>query len=107
VLEKCRVGLRWITVTLVLLMSFGQTSPAQSSADQKKSLTLEEAVDRALKNYPWSECAMGRRNGWVTGLSVNGNVEVFGDLKRSDEVIRNATDAIRFGQQMKTSSSHS
>jgi membrane fusion protein (multidrug efflux system) len=53
------------------------------------------------------------RNGkaeWVdviTGLSVNGNVEVFGDLKPADEVIRNATDAIRPGQQVKTSSSRS
>jgi membrane fusion protein (multidrug efflux system) len=43
----------------------------------------------------------------VTGLSVNGNIEVFGDLKPADEVIRNATDAIRAGQQVKTSSSHS
>ena len=34
----------------------------------------------------------------VTGLSANGNVEVFGDLKPGDEVIRNATDAIRPGQ---------
>jgi membrane fusion protein (multidrug efflux system) len=53
------------------------------------------------------------RNGkaeWVdvlTGLSVNGNIEVFGDLKPADEVIRNATDAIRPGQEVKTSSSHS
>jgi len=43
----------------------------------------------------------------VTGLSVNGNIEVFGDLKVGDEVIRNATDAIRPGQQVKTASSHS
>jgi membrane fusion protein (multidrug efflux system) len=43
----------------------------------------------------------------VTGLSVNGNIEVFGDLKPGDEVIRNATDAIRPGQQVKTSSPHS
>jgi membrane fusion protein (multidrug efflux system) len=43
----------------------------------------------------------------VTGLSVNGNIEVFGDLTPADEVIRNATDAIRSGQQVKTSSSHS
>ena len=53
------------------------------------------------------------RNGkaeWVdvlTGLSANGNIEVFGDLKPADEVIRNATDAIRPGQQVKTTSSHS
>jgi RND family efflux transporter MFP subunit len=43
----------------------------------------------------------------VTGLSANGNIEVFGDLKPGDEVIRNATDAIRPGQQVKTGSSHS
>jgi membrane fusion protein, multidrug efflux system len=38
----------------------------------------------------------------VCGLSVNGNIEVFGDLKPGDEVIRNATDAIRPAQQVKT-----
>src|SRR6266849_5641390 len=43
----------------------------------------------------------------VTGLGGNGNIEVFGDLKPGDEVIRNATDAIRPGQQVKTGSSHS
>jgi membrane fusion protein (multidrug efflux system) len=43
----------------------------------------------------------------VTGLGANGNIEVFGDLKPGDEVIRNATDAIRPGQQVKTGSSHS
>jgi membrane fusion protein, multidrug efflux system len=43
----------------------------------------------------------------VTGLGVSGNIEVFGDLKPGDEVIRNATDAIRPGQQVKTGSSHS
>lgn len=43
----------------------------------------------------------------VTGLSVSGNIEIFGDLKPGDDVIRNATDAIRPGQQVKTGSSHS
>lgn len=38
----------------------------------------------------------------VTGLAVNGNIEVFGDLKPGDEVIGNATDAVRPGQQVKT-----
>jgi membrane fusion protein, multidrug efflux system len=48
------------------------------------------------------------RNGkveWVdvlTGLTVNGNIEIFGDLNPEDEVIRNATDAIRPAQQVKT-----
>lgn len=43
----------------------------------------------------------------VTSLNVSGNIEIFGDLKPGDEVIRNATDAIRPGQQVKTSSAHS
>jgi RND family efflux transporter MFP subunit len=43
----------------------------------------------------------------VTGLNVSGTSEIFGDLKPGDEVIRNATDAIRAGQQVKTSSAHS
>jgi multidrug efflux pump subunit AcrA (membrane-fusion protein) len=43
----------------------------------------------------------------VTGLSTGANIEVFGDLKPGDEVIRDATDAIRAGQQVKTGPSHS
>lgn len=38
----------------------------------------------------------------VTGLSVNPNIEVFGELKSGDKAIRNATDAIRPAQQLKT-----
>jgi hypothetical protein len=43
----------------------------------------------------------------VTGLSVGANIEVFGDLKPGDEIIRNAADAIRPGQQVKAASAHS
>jgi membrane fusion protein, multidrug efflux system len=43
----------------------------------------------------------------VPGLSVSGNIEVFGDLKPEDEVIRNATDAIRPGQEVKAALPHS
>ena len=52
---------------------------------------------------------MEKLNGWMLslGLTVSGNIEVFGDLKPGDEVIRNATDAIRPGQQVKTAASHS
>jgi membrane fusion protein (multidrug efflux system) len=42
----------------------------------------------------------------VPGLNVSGNTEVFGDLKPGDEVIRNGTDAIRPGQQVKTAPPH-
>ncbi len=56
------------------------------------------------------ECVRNGKAEWVdvvTGLSVNGNIEVFGDIKPGDEVIRNATDAIHSGQQVKVASSHS
>jgi hypothetical protein len=43
----------------------------------------------------------------VTGLSVSGNIEIFGDVQTGDEVIRNATDAICPGQQVKTGAAHS
>jgi RND family efflux transporter MFP subunit len=43
----------------------------------------------------------------VPGLTVSGTIEVFGDLKPGDEVIRNGTDAIRPGQQVKTAPPHS
>lgn len=46
------------------------------------------------------------RNGkteWVTvqtGETVNGEIEVFGDLKPGDQVVRTASDSIRAGQQV-------
>jgi RND family efflux transporter MFP subunit len=42
----------------------------------------------------------------VPGLNMSGKIEVFGDLKSGDEVIRNATDAIRPGQQVKAAPPH-
>jgi outer membrane protein len=60
VLENHRAGLRGITFTLVLLISVGQTTLAQSRVEEKKILTLEEAVDFALKNYPAVRVALQR-----------------------------------------------
>jgi membrane fusion protein (multidrug efflux system) len=50
------------------------------------------------------ERVRGGKAEWVdvdTGLSVNGSIEIFGDLKPGEEVIRTATDAIRAGQQVR------
>jgi outer membrane protein len=47
-----RAGLRKITIILVFWTGLGQIAVAQSIANPKKTLTLEEAVDFALKNYP-------------------------------------------------------
>src|SRR5882757_4898070 len=51
-------------------MSLGQTSPAQSSADGKKTLTLEEAVDFALKNYPAVRAALERVTAAQDGVGL-------------------------------------
>jgi membrane fusion protein, multidrug efflux system len=42
---------------------------------------------------------------WVTvqtGQTVNGEIEIFGDLKTADQVVRLATDAIRAGDRVQT-----
>jgi outer membrane protein TolC len=52
VLTNCRRCLRWLIVTLFLAWPLGPTVLAQTSEATKKVLTLEEAVDFALKNYP-------------------------------------------------------
>jgi hypothetical protein len=94
VLENHRAGLRWIPIILVLLMNLFVPVSAVTNDQQR---TFVEAVRNGKAE--WVDV--------VTGLSVNGNIEVFGDLKPGDQVIRNATDAIRPGQRVKTSSSHS
>jgi multidrug efflux pump subunit AcrB len=70
VLENNCAGLKWMTIALVLLISLGQTSLAQSSADQKKRLTLEEAVDFALKNYPAVRAALERVTAAQAGVGL-------------------------------------
>jgi len=70
VLENHRAGLRGITVTLVLLISVGQATLAQSRVDEKKILTLEEAVDFALKNYPAVRVALERVTAARAGVGL-------------------------------------
>jgi len=70
VLENHRAGLRGITVTLVLLISVGQATVAQSRVDEKKILTLEEAVDFALKNYPAVRVALERVTAARAGVGL-------------------------------------
>jgi outer membrane protein TolC len=60
VLENHRAGLRWIGIILVLLLSLGRTIRAQSPPNEKKVLTLEEALDFASKNYPAVRASLER-----------------------------------------------
>jgi RND family efflux transporter MFP subunit len=107
---------RTMPVELDVHSSDGRLSPGSFSS-------VQWPVDRALPTLfvPVSAIANDQqrtfvervRNGkteWVdvvTGLAVNDNIEIFGELQPGDEIIRNATDAIRPGQQVKASTPRS
>ena len=80
-LKNHRAGLRWITI-IVLSISLGQATLAQSRADEKKILTLEEAVDFALKNYPAVRAALER----VTAAQASIGLARTNYLPRADMV---------------------
>ena len=52
--------LRWLTMMLFLACSVGPTVQAQTREATRKVLTLEEAVDFALKNYPAVRASLER-----------------------------------------------
>jgi RND family efflux transporter MFP subunit len=107
---------RTMPVELDVDSTDGRLSPGSFSSVQwpvrRAAPTMFVPVS-AVTNDQQRTFVEGVRNGkaeWVdvvTGLSVDGNIEVFGDLKPGNEVIRNATDAIRPGQPVTTRSSHS
>jgi outer membrane protein len=55
-----RACLRWITIIIILSISLGRAALGQSLGDGKKVLTLEEAVDFAVKNYPAVHASLER-----------------------------------------------
>src|ERR1700720_4480666 len=66
VFGKYRADLRRIAFTFALLLAFGPMAMAQSS----KVLTLEEAVDFALKNYPAVRASLERVNAAQAGVGL-------------------------------------
>jgi outer membrane protein len=66
VLCKYRADLKWIAMVFVLLLVLGPMAMAQSS----KVLTLEEAVDFALKNYPAVRASLERVNAAQAGVGL-------------------------------------
>jgi len=102
---------RTMPVELDVRSADGRLSPGSFSSVQwpvHRALPTMFVPVSAVTNDQQRTFVERVRNGkveWVdvvSGLSVNGNIEVFGDLKPGDEVIRNATDAIRPAQQVKT-----
>lgn len=70
VLHRNHSRLRRITISLVLLAIFSRTLLAQSDGDKKKALTLPEAVDFALKNYPAVRVALERVAAAQAGIGL-------------------------------------
>lgn len=100
---------RTMPVELDVHSSDGRLSPGSFSS-------VQWPVDRALptlfvpvfavtsdQQRTFVERVRNGKTEWVdvvTGLAVNGKIEVFGDLNPGDEVIRNATDSIRPGSRV-------
>ncbi len=69
-LSNSRRYLRAMAVTLILMWSVGATVHAQTSEAAKKPLTLEEAVDFALKNYPAVRASLERVKAAKAGVGL-------------------------------------
>src|SRR6266481_4087367 len=69
-LENHRARLRWITISFILVLTIGQTTLAQSRKIEKKSLTLQDAVDFALKNYPAVRASLERVKAAQAGVGL-------------------------------------
>jgi len=70
VFTNCRTYLRCITFVLVLCVPTARTVLAQSAGAASKVLTLEEAVDFALKNYPAVRASLERVNAAQAGIGL-------------------------------------
>jgi len=66
VFRKCRANLKWIAVAIVVLLTLGPITVAQSP----KVLTLEEAVDFALKHYPAVRASLERASAARAGVGL-------------------------------------
>jgi outer membrane protein len=70
VFTNCRTYLRWMAFGLVLCAPLTRTVRAQSAAAASKVLTLEDAVDFALKNYPAVRASLERVNAAQAGIGL-------------------------------------
>jgi outer membrane protein TolC len=70
VLTQHRSYIKGMIVILVVGLSFGPSIPAQSSEAAKKVLTLEQAVDFALKNYPAVRASLERVKAAQAGVGL-------------------------------------
>lgn len=67
---NCCTYLRWMAFGLVLCAPLARTVGAQSTGAASKVLTLQEAVDFALKNYPAVRASLERVNAAQAGIDL-------------------------------------
>ena len=65
-----RKYLRWLSVTLFLAWSVGPTIQGQTREATERTLTLKEAVDFALKNYPAVRASLERVKAAQAGVGL-------------------------------------
>jgi outer membrane protein len=72
VLNTCRRNFRWLALGLLLAWSFGPNAQAQTPTAEasKKTLTLDEAVDFALKHYPAVRASLERSTAAQAGVGL-------------------------------------
>src|SRR5712671_703382 len=70
VLTSYGAYLRWIAFSLFLFALLGPTALAQSSEGTSKVLTLEEAVDFSLKNYPAVRASLEKVGAAQAGIGL-------------------------------------
>ncbi len=79
---KCRIYVRWMAVLVMLCMPLARTAQAQSSGAASKVLTLEEAIDFALKHYPSVRASLERVNAAQAGVDFWARYDVAVESKR-------------------------
>jgi outer membrane protein len=70
VLNICRRNFGWLPLALLLAWSFGPNAQAQTAEASKKTLSLDEAVDFALKHYPAVRASLERSNAAQAGVGL-------------------------------------
>lgn len=69
-LNICRRNFGWLALALFLAWSFGPSAQAQTAQASKKTLTLDEAVDFALKHYPAVRASLERSTAAQAGVGL-------------------------------------
>ena len=69
-LNICRRNFGWLALALFLAWSFGPSAQAQTAETNKKILTLDEAVDFALKHYPAVRASLERSTAAQAGVGL-------------------------------------